>query len=91
VNVTVDRSLWLVHLVLDADATVAAYVREGRRLLLQTGTATDAADGFELHLNKRSLESTCTNLLHSAVCSALLACPHCPCRTAPFLLPLHLL
>ena len=39
VNVTVDRSLWPVHVVLGADATVAdlvraavaAYVREGRR------------------------------------------------------------
>ncbi|XP_066373007.1 uncharacterized protein At4g22758-like [Miscanthus floridulus] len=65
VNVTVDRSLWPVHLVLGADATVAdlvraavaAYVREGRRPPLQTGTAADAADGFELHLHKYSLES----------------------------------
>lgn len=82
VNVTVDRSLWPVHLVLDADATVAdlvraavaAYVREGRRPPLQTGTPADATDGFELHLNKYSLESTCTNLLlHSAVCSLLFA------------------
>lgn len=65
VNVTVDRSLWPVPVVLDADATVAdlvraavaAYVREGRRPPLQTGTDADAADGFELHLNKYSLES----------------------------------
>jgi hypothetical protein len=68
VNVTVDRSLWPVHLVLGADATVAdlvraavgTYVREGRRPPL--AAADDAVDGFELHLNKYSLESTCTNL-----------------------------
>lgn len=63
VNVTVDGSLWPLHLVLTADATVAdlvraavaAYVREGRRppLLQQTG----GDDGFELHFSKYSLES----------------------------------
>ncbi|KAJ1257846.1 hypothetical protein BS78_10G027600 [Paspalum vaginatum] len=70
VNVTVDRSLWPLHLVLRADATVAdlvraavaAYVREGRRPPLQQPTAAaadegDAADGFELHFSKYSLES----------------------------------
>ncbi|CAL5036549.1 unnamed protein product [Urochloa decumbens] len=67
VNVTVDRSLWPVHLVLGADATVAdlvraavaAYVREGHRppLPLQPGGGGDAADGFELHFSKYSLES----------------------------------
>lgn len=63
VNVTVDRSLWPVHLVLGADATVAdlvraavaAYVREGRRPPLHPPA--DAADGFELHFSKYSLES----------------------------------
>lgn len=88
VNVTVDRSLWPVHLVLGADATVAdlvraavdAYVREGRRppLPLQPAGAADgdAADGFELHLNKYSLESTLQ--LHQQqpdLCSALIAFP----------------
>ncbi|CAL5050694.1 unnamed protein product [Urochloa decumbens] len=67
VNVTVDRSLWPVHLVLGADATVAdlvraavaAYVREGHRppLPLQPGGGGDAAEGFELHFSKYSLES----------------------------------
>ncbi|CAN6215236.1 unnamed protein product [Urochloa humidicola] len=66
VNVTVDRSLWPVHLVLAADATVAdlvraavaAYVREGHRPPLQHGGGGgDAADGFELHFSKYSLES----------------------------------
>ncbi|XP_062227962.1 uncharacterized protein LOC133926186 [Phragmites australis] len=65
VNVTVDRSLWPVHLVLGADATVAdlvraavaAYVREGRRPPLPAGAGGDAADGFELHFSKYSLES----------------------------------
>ncbi|TKW19505.1 hypothetical protein SEVIR_4G024500v4 [Setaria viridis] len=70
VNVTVDRSLWPVHLVLSADATVAdlvraavaAYVREGRRPPIHQhpgGAAEggDAADGFELHFSKYSLES----------------------------------
>lgn len=64
VNVTVDRSLWPVHLVLGADATVAdlvraavaAYAREGRRPPL----AGAADDGFELHLDKYSLQSRCT-------------------------------
>ncbi|CAN6191535.1 unnamed protein product [Urochloa humidicola] len=66
VNVTVDRSLWPVHLVLAADATVAdlvraavaAYVREGHRPPLQhRGSGGNAADGFELHFSKYSLES----------------------------------
>ncbi|PAN25942.1 hypothetical protein PAHAL_4G336100 [Panicum hallii] len=68
VNVTVDRSLWPVHLVLGADATVAdlvraavaAYAREGHRPPLQPGGAAgggDPADGFELHFSKYSLES----------------------------------
>ncbi|CAN6202678.1 unnamed protein product [Urochloa humidicola] len=65
VNVTVDRSLWPVHLVLGADATVAdlvraavaAYVREGHRPPLQHANSGDAADGFELHFSKYSLES----------------------------------
>ncbi|WVZ82722.1 hypothetical protein U9M48_029953 [Paspalum notatum var. saurae] len=69
VNVTVDRSLWPLHLVLRADATVAdlvraavaAYVREGRRpplqLQQQPTDTDDAADGFELHFSKYSLES----------------------------------
>ena len=71
VNVTVDRSLWPVHLVLGADATVAdlvraavaAYAREGRRPPLQPGAASggDPADGFELHFSKYSLESECAN------------------------------
>lgn len=74
VNVTVDRSLWPVHVVLAADATVAdlvraavaAYVREGRRPPIHhprnaAGGAGDAADGFELHFSKYSLESTCTD------------------------------
>lgn len=61
VNVTVDGSLWPLHLVLPADATVAdlvraavaAYVREGRRPPLQQ----PGDDGFELHFSKYSLES----------------------------------
>ena len=71
VNVTVDRSLWPVHLVLGADATVAdlvraavaAYAREGRRPPLQPGGAAggDPADAFELHFSKYSLESECAN------------------------------
>jgi hypothetical protein len=58
----------LVNVTVGADATVAdlvraavgTYVREGRRPPL--AAADDAVDGFELHLNKYSLESTCTNL-----------------------------
>nr|CAB3466891.1 unnamed protein product [Digitaria exilis] len=61
VNVTVDGSLWPLHLVLPADATVAdlvraavaAYVREGRRPPLHQ----HGGDGFELHFSKYSLES----------------------------------
>ncbi|RCV20044.1 hypothetical protein SETIT_4G024700v2 [Setaria italica] len=65
VNVTLEK-----HLVLSADATVAdlvraavaAYVREGRRppIHQHPGGAADggdAADGFELHFSKYSLES----------------------------------
>ncbi|TVU12763.1 hypothetical protein EJB05_46420, partial [Eragrostis curvula] len=63
VNVTVDRSLWPVHVVLPADATVAdlvraavaEYDREGRRPTLPRGR--DVAAEFELHLSKYSLES----------------------------------
>ncbi|GJN01020.1 hypothetical protein PR202_ga18252 [Eleusine coracana subsp. coracana] len=59
VNVTVDRSLWPVHVVLGAEATVAdlvraavdAYQREGRRPPLPH-------DAFDLHFSKYSLEST---------------------------------
>ncbi|KAK3131535.1 hypothetical protein QOZ80_6AG0507730 [Eleusine coracana subsp. coracana] len=58
VNVTVDRSLWPVHVVLGAEATVAdlvraavdAYQREGRRPPLPH-------DAFDLHFSKYSLES----------------------------------
>ncbi|KAK3128315.1 hypothetical protein QOZ80_6BG0459820 [Eleusine coracana subsp. coracana] len=58
VNVTVDQSLWPVHVVLGADATVAdlvraavdAYQREGRRPPLPR-------DAFDLHFSKYSLES----------------------------------
>ncbi|XP_004958838.1 uncharacterized protein LOC101769285 [Setaria italica] len=64
VNVTVDRSLWPVHLVLGADATVAdlvraavaAYVREGRHPPIHQHPG-GAADGCELHFSKYSLES----------------------------------
>uniref|UniRef100_A0A0E0A4N6 DUF7054 domain-containing protein n=1 Tax=Oryza glumipatula TaxID=40148 RepID=A0A0E0A4N6_9ORYZ len=63
-NVTVEQSLWPVHVVLGADCTVAdlvraavdAYVREGRRPPLPSGGAGDAAAGFELHFSKYSLE-----------------------------------
>lgn len=67
-NVTVEQSLWPVHVVLGADCTVAdlvraavdAYVREGRRPPLPSagGGGGDAAAGFELHFSKYSLEST---------------------------------
>nr|CAB3469441.1 unnamed protein product [Digitaria exilis] len=61
VNVTVDGSLWPLHLVLPADATVAdlvraavaAYIREGRRPPLHQ----HGGDEFELHFSKYSLES----------------------------------
>ncbi|XP_044444450.1 uncharacterized protein [Triticum aestivum] len=55
-NVTVERSLWPVHVLLGADATVAdlacaavaAYAAEGRRPPLPADdTATDAAARFE--------------------------------------------
>jgi hypothetical protein len=50
VNVTVERSLWPVHVVLGADATmsdlaraaVAAYIAEGRRPPLPADTNDDA-------------------------------------------------
>uniref|UniRef100_A0A0E0PT64 DUF7054 domain-containing protein n=1 Tax=Oryza rufipogon TaxID=4529 RepID=A0A0E0PT64_ORYRU len=66
-NVTVEQSLWPVHVVIGADCTVAdlvraavdAYVREGRRPPLPSaaGGGGDAAAGFELHFSKYSLES----------------------------------
>uniref|UniRef100_A0A0D9WLI6 DUF7054 domain-containing protein n=1 Tax=Leersia perrieri TaxID=77586 RepID=A0A0D9WLI6_9ORYZ len=65
-NVTVEQSLWPVHVVLAANSTVAdlvraavaAYVREGRRPPLPAAAAgDDAAAGFELHFSKYSLES----------------------------------
>ena len=65
VNVTVERSLWPVHLVLGVDATVAdlsraavaAYVAEGHRPPLPAeGVDDDAAARFELHLSKFSLD-----------------------------------
>ncbi|XP_047092991.1 uncharacterized protein At4g22758-like [Lolium rigidum] len=66
VNVTVERSLWPVHVVLAADATVAdlaraavaAYVAEGRRPPLPAdANDVDAAARFELHLSKYSLDA----------------------------------
>ncbi|KAL6861487.1 hypothetical protein ACP4OV_017187 [Aristida adscensionis] len=62
VNVTVERSLWPVHVVLPADATVAdlvraaaaAYAREGRRPPLPP--VAGGADALELHLSQYSLE-----------------------------------
>jgi hypothetical protein len=77
VNVTVDRSLWPVHVVLHADATVAdlvraavaAYDHEGRRPPLPRGEAAD----FELHFSKYSLESTWPDMLPaSEACFAFL-------------------
>uniref|UniRef100_A0A453QJL8 DUF7054 domain-containing protein n=1 Tax=Aegilops tauschii subsp. strangulata TaxID=200361 RepID=A0A453QJL8_AEGTS len=66
VNVTVERSLWPVHVLLGSDATVAdlaraavdAYAAEGRRppLPIDDG-ATDAAARFELHLSKYALDA----------------------------------
>uniref|UniRef100_A0ACD5ZSX3 Uncharacterized protein n=1 Tax=Avena sativa TaxID=4498 RepID=A0ACD5ZSX3_AVESA len=63
-NVTVERSLWPVHVLLAADATVAdlaraavaAYVAEGRRPPLPA-MDDDAAERFELHLSKYSLDA----------------------------------
>lgn len=66
VNVTVERSLWPVHVLLGADATVAdlaraavaAYAAEGRRPPLPADDgATDAAARFELHLSKYALDA----------------------------------
>ncbi|KAM3195885.1 hypothetical protein ACQJBY_071841 [Aegilops geniculata] len=66
VNVTVERSLWPVHVLLGADATVAdlaraavaVYAAEGRRPPLPTDDgATDAAARFELHLSKYALDA----------------------------------
>uniref|UniRef100_J3MB22 DUF7054 domain-containing protein n=1 Tax=Oryza brachyantha TaxID=4533 RepID=J3MB22_ORYBR len=48
-NVTVEQSLWPVHVVLGADCTVAD--------LPLPGHAGDAAAAFELHFSKYSLES----------------------------------
>ena len=67
VNVTVERSLWPVHLVLGVDATVAdlaraavaAYVAGGHRpplLPADAAKGVDAATRFELHLSKYSLD-----------------------------------
>ncbi|XP_072967237.1 uncharacterized protein At4g22758-like [Typha angustifolia] len=61
VNVTVERSLGPVHVVVAPESTVSevvkaaamAYVKEGRRPLLPT---TDPK-GFELHYSQYSLES----------------------------------
>ena len=69
VNVTVERSLWPVHVLLGADATVAdlartavaVYAAEGRRPPLPADDgATDAAARFELHLSKYVLDGTYT-------------------------------
>ncbi|CAM0912639.1 unnamed protein product [Alopecurus aequalis] len=66
VNVTVERSLWPVHLVLGVDATVAdlaraavnAYVAEGHRPPLPADAKdVDAAARFELHLSMYSLDA----------------------------------
>ncbi|XP_037419251.1 uncharacterized protein LOC119284061 [Triticum dicoccoides] len=66
VNVTVERSLWPVHVVLGADAKVAdlaratvdAYAAEGRRppLPAEDG-AIDKAARFLLHLSKYALDA----------------------------------
>ncbi|KAM0847573.1 hypothetical protein ACQ4PT_054927 [Festuca glaucescens] len=65
-NVTVERSLWPVHVVLGADAAVAdlahaavaAYIAEGRRPPLPAdANDVDAAARFELHLSKYSLDA----------------------------------
>jgi hypothetical protein len=72
VNVTVERSLWPVHVVLGADATVAdlaraavaAYVAEGHRPPLPADVKdVDAAARFELHLSKYSLDGKRTSVL----------------------------
>nr|BAJ93697.1 predicted protein [Hordeum vulgare subsp. vulgare] len=66
VNVTVERSLWPVHVLLAADATVAdlaraavaVYASEDRRPQLPGDDgATDAAARFELHLSKYALDA----------------------------------
>ncbi|KAE8774291.1 hypothetical protein D1007_53313 [Hordeum vulgare] len=66
VNVTVERSLWPVHVLLGADATVAdlarvavaTYAAEGRRPPLPADDgSTDAAARFELHLSKYVLDA----------------------------------
>ncbi|XP_020163653.1 uncharacterized protein At4g22758-like [Aegilops tauschii subsp. strangulata] len=65
VNVMVERSLWPVHVLLGADATVAdlaraavdAYAAEGRRPPLPADGATDAAARLELHLSKYALDA----------------------------------
>ncbi|KAF7082956.1 hypothetical protein CFC21_086783 [Triticum aestivum] len=66
VNVTVERSLWPVHVLLGADATVAdlaraavaVYAAEGRRPPLPADDgATDTAARFELHLSKYTLDA----------------------------------
>jgi hypothetical protein len=63
VNVTVERSLWPVHVMMGIDATVAnfaraavaAYIVEGRRPPLPAdANDIDAAARFELHLSKYS-------------------------------------
>jgi hypothetical protein len=67
VNVTMERSLCPVHVVLGADATVAdlaraavaAYIAEGRRPPLPDDTNNvDAAALFELHLSKYPLDGS---------------------------------
>ena len=68
-NVTVEQSLWPVHVLLAADATMAnlvraavtAYAAEGRRPPLPADdSATDTAARFELHLSKYVLDGTYT-------------------------------
>ncbi|KAM0915070.1 hypothetical protein ACQ4PT_011096 [Festuca glaucescens] len=65
-NMTVERSLWPVHVVLAADATVAdlaraavaAYIAEGRRPPLTADASdVDPAARFELHISKYSLDA----------------------------------
>ncbi|XP_037419252.1 uncharacterized protein At4g22758-like [Triticum dicoccoides] len=66
VNVTMERSLWPVHVLLGADttvvdlarATVDAYAAEGRRRPLPADEgATDEAARFELHLSRYALDA----------------------------------
>ncbi|XP_047042955.1 uncharacterized protein At4g22758-like [Lolium rigidum] len=66
VNLTVERSLWLVRVMLGVDATVAdlaraavaANIAEGRRPPLHTdANEVDATARFELHLSKYSLDA----------------------------------